>query len=145
MNCTVIDAVQANKVPLYSSNARCIPKQKGKLTTVTSTVSATEYRLFDNLGRMTRMAQITDGQTYTSKYTYNFSGALIEEEYPSGRKVKNEFEADGDLRRVGRTLKASDHISGILDNLRPLHEICLLTRPLYLWQDTLLGFRPDAL
>jgi hypothetical protein len=49
---------------------------------------------------MTQMAQITDGMTYTSKYTYNFSGALVEEEYPSGRKVKNEFESDGDLSRV---------------------------------------------
>ncbi|MCW5957365.1 MAG: RHS repeat protein [Pyrinomonadaceae bacterium] len=73
---------------------------KGKLTKVTSSVSATEYQLFDNLGRMTQMAQITDGHTYTSKYTYNFSGALIEEEYPSGRKVKNDFESDGDLLKV---------------------------------------------
>lgn len=67
---------------------------------MTSSVSATEYQLFDNLGRMTQMAQITDGQTYTSKYTYNFSGALVEEEYPSGRKVKNEFESDGDISRI---------------------------------------------
>ncbi len=73
---------------------------KGKLTKVTSSVSATEYQLFDNLGRMTQMAQITDGTSYTSKYTYNFSGALVEEEYPSGRKVKNEFESDGDLLKV---------------------------------------------
>ncbi len=67
---------------------------------MTSSVSATEYQVFDNLGRMTQMAQITDGQTYTSKYTYNFSGALIEEEYPSGRKVKNDFESDGDISRI---------------------------------------------
>ena len=73
---------------------------KGKLTKVDNTVSETQYQVFDNLGRMTQMAQITDGQTYTSKYTYNFSGALIEEEYPSGRKVQNEFESDGDLLRV---------------------------------------------
>jgi len=46
---------------------------KGKLTKVTSSVSATEYQLFDNLGRMTQMTQITDGYTYTSKYTFNFS------------------------------------------------------------------------
>ncbi len=42
----------------------------------------------------------TNATARTSKYTYNFSGALIEEEYPSGRKVKNEFESDGDLLRV---------------------------------------------
>ncbi|MGD9629049.1 MAG: hypothetical protein AB7V18_07380 [Pyrinomonadaceae bacterium] len=38
-----------------------------RVTKVTSSVSATEYQSFDNLGRMTQMAQITDGQTYTSK------------------------------------------------------------------------------
>ncbi len=80
---------------------------KGKLTKVTSSVSATEYQLFDNLGRMTQMAQITDGRTYTSKYTYNFSGALVEEEYPSGRKVKNEFESDGDLLKVSSQKNSS--------------------------------------
>jgi hypothetical protein len=42
--------------------------------------------LFDNLGRMTKMSQITDGQTYTSKYTNNFAGALVEEEYPRAEK-----------------------------------------------------------
>ncbi|MGB5015519.1 MAG: hypothetical protein WBO68_15970, partial [Pyrinomonadaceae bacterium] len=73
---------------------------KGKLTKVTSSVSETRNELFDNFGRVTRSSQTTDGNTYTSKYTYNFAGALIEEEYPSGRKVKNEFEADGDLASV---------------------------------------------
>ena len=73
---------------------------KGKLTKVTSTVSETQYQLFDNLGRLTQSAQITDGQTYTSSYQYNFSGALVQETYPSGRIVKNEFESDGDLLNV---------------------------------------------
>lgn len=73
---------------------------KGKLTKVTSSVSETRYSIFDNFGRLKESQQITDGSTYTSKYTYNLSGALIEEEYPSGRKVKNEFESDGDLARI---------------------------------------------
>ncbi len=73
---------------------------KGKLTKVFSTISETKNTEFDNFGRLKETQQITDGNTYTSKYTYNLSGALIEEEYPSGRKVKNEFESDGDLRRI---------------------------------------------
>jgi len=73
---------------------------KGKLTKVTSSVSETQNTLFDNFGRITESKQITDGNTYTSRYTYNFAGALVEEEYPSGRKVKNEFETDGDLAKV---------------------------------------------
>ncbi|HMT09757.1 MAG TPA: hypothetical protein PKA82_17355, partial [Pyrinomonadaceae bacterium] len=73
---------------------------KGKLTKVSSSVSASEYQLFDSFGRVTQAAQITDGNTYASRYTYSFSGALVEEEYPSGRKVTNEFESDGDLAKV---------------------------------------------
>ncbi len=73
---------------------------KGKLTEVSNASSTTEYQEFDNLGRLKRTAQITDGNIYTSKYTYNFAGALIEEEYPSGRIVKNEYESDGDIARI---------------------------------------------
>ena len=83
---------------------------KGKLTNVsTDGVSETRYKLFDNFGRLKEMQQrtpatptetIATATPRVSKYTYNFSGALIEEEYPSGRKVKNEFEPDGDLKRI---------------------------------------------
>lgn len=83
---------------------------KGKLTNVSSDISQTRYKLFDNFGRLKEMEQRTPvdhtvetpGQTTPriSKYTYNLPGALIEEEYPSGRKVRNEFESDGDLKRV---------------------------------------------
>ncbi len=73
---------------------------KGKLTKVTSSVSETRYTSFDNLGRLLQSQQITDGQTYTSIYQYNLSGALVQETYPSGRVVKNEFKSDGNLSRV---------------------------------------------
>ncbi|MEQ1606466.1 MAG: RHS repeat-associated core domain-containing protein [Pyrinomonadaceae bacterium] len=81
---------------------------KGKLTKVENIYSQTRYTLFDNFGRLTETEQRTPVDTETiatatprvSKYTYNLSGALVEEEYPSGRKVKNEFEADGDLMSV---------------------------------------------
>jgi RHS repeat-associated protein len=33
-------------------------------------------------------------------YTYNLSGALIEQTYPSGRKIKNTFDTDGELESV---------------------------------------------
>ncbi len=80
---------------------------KGKLTKVTSSVSETQYQLFNNFGRLTQSSQITDGQIYTSGYQYNLSGALVQETYPSGRVVKNEFEFDGDLMQV-LSRKAND-------------------------------------
>jgi RHS repeat-associated protein len=86
---------------------------KGKLTVVSSDISQTRYKLFDNFGRLKEMEQRTPATIIettatatprVSKYTYNLSGALVEEEYPSGRKVKNEFESDGDLKRIyGKT------------------------------------------
>ena len=81
---------------------------KGKLTKVDNGISATEYMTFDNFGRLTRSKQITDTVEYGGgtdpnfwmTYAYNLSGALVEERYPSGRVIKNEFESDGDLMRI---------------------------------------------
>ncbi|QYO66289.1 hypothetical protein [Leptolyngbya sp. 7M] len=57
---------------------------------------------------MTRSKQTTDGVEYGGgtdppkwmTYTYNLSGALIEQTYPSGRVVKNVLDASGDLAQV---------------------------------------------
>ncbi|MFN0139119.1 MAG: RHS repeat domain-containing protein [Pyrinomonadaceae bacterium] len=73
---------------------------KGQTTKVTSSVSEARYTGFDNLSRVTAHQQITDGQTYSTGYVYNLSGALIEETYPSGRVVKNTLDADGQLSQV---------------------------------------------
>jgi RHS repeat-associated protein len=70
---------------------------KGKTTKVSSSVSETRYTSFDNLGRLLTHQQITDGQTFQTSYTYNLSGAVIEETYPSGRVIKNVLNSDGDL------------------------------------------------
>ncbi len=73
---------------------------KGKLTKVTNGILESRYTQFDVAGRLKQYQQITDGQTYTSSYLYNISGALTQETYPSGRIVNNEFETDGDLMAV---------------------------------------------
>ena len=77
-----------------------LPNAKGKLTKVSSSVSTTEYTSFDILGRVTSHKQTTDGTAYTTGYVYNLSGALIEETYPSTRKVKNVLDNEGDLAQV---------------------------------------------
>jgi hypothetical protein len=68
-----------------------------------------EYTSFDILGRVTASKQTTDGVTYgdgvaTSPmtYTYNLSGAMVEQQYPSGRIVKNTLDTNGDLAQVPR-------------------------------------------
>jgi RHS repeat-associated protein len=54
---------------------------------------------------VTRSKQTTDGVVYGTDaapmtYTYNLSGAMIEQKYPSGRVVKNVLDNDGDLSIV---------------------------------------------
>ena len=77
-----------------------LPNAKGKLTKVSSSVSTTEYISFDILGRVTGHKQTTDGQSYSTGYAYNLSGALVEQTYPSGRVVKNVIDNNGDLSMV---------------------------------------------
>lgn len=68
---------------------------------------AAEHTSFDILGRVTASKQTTDGVTYGNgstdslmTYGYNLSGAMIEQQYPSGRKVQNTLDASGDLEMV---------------------------------------------
>jgi len=73
---------------------------KGTLTQVRNGISTAQTIAFDALGRAEIYQQITDSQTYRSSYQYNLSGALVQETYPSGRTVRNEFNQDGDLLRI---------------------------------------------
>jgi RHS repeat-associated protein len=77
-----------------------LPNAKGKLIKMDSAISTTEYTSFDILGRVISHKQTTDGAAYTTGYTYNLSGALISETYPSGRVVKNVLDNNGDLSIV---------------------------------------------
>ena len=67
---------------------------------MTSSVSETRYTSFDEFGRLLTHRQTTDGNDYDTGYEYNLSGALIEETYPSGRKVRNVIDANGYLAMV---------------------------------------------
>ncbi len=82
------DGTGLGGVPNYS---------KGKTTRVTSSVSETKNMSFDIMGRLLTYRQTTDGTDYDTAYTYNLSGALIEETYPSTRVVRNTLDADGQL------------------------------------------------
>jgi RHS repeat-associated protein len=96
----------------YTYDDPLIAHSKGKLTKVSTgtgaNLSTTEYAELDILGRVTRSIQTTDGvvfggggdPNYWMTYSYNLSGALIEQQYPSGRRVKNELDASGDLALV---------------------------------------------
>jgi RHS repeat-associated protein len=83
---------------VYKYDDVSFANSKGKLTKVTNGFSATEYTEFDLVGRVKKSRQTTDGTAYDPmEYTYNLSGALVEQKYPSGRVVKNVLDNDGEL------------------------------------------------
>lgn len=84
----------------YTYDDPNIQFSKGQLTRSQNAISASQVLAIDNFGRVTASRQTTDGNNFDSSYVYNLSGALVEETYPTGRKVKNTFEADGDLAKI---------------------------------------------
>lgn len=74
---------------------------KGRLASISSSVSTNNYVSYDALGRVTASSQITDGVTYSiPSYQYNLAGDLISEQYPSGRVVKTEYDMAGRVAGV---------------------------------------------
>ncbi len=85
-------------------------RSKGKTTKVTSSVSETRYTSFNNLGQLEAHQQITDGNTYTTGYTYDSFGRMISETYPSTRTVKVDYNADGDVSSVWGTVGSQNRL-----------------------------------
>ncbi len=78
-----------------------IPNSKGQLTQVSSSVSQTNFTAFDELGRVRSSSQTTSGQTYNfPDYSYDLSGAMVAQTYPSGRIVRTESDNIGRLSKV---------------------------------------------
>lgn len=74
---------------------------KGQLTSISTGVSKTSYTAFDELGRIKSSKQTTNGTEYNfPDYTYDFSGALVSQTYPSGRVVETETDNIGRLSKV---------------------------------------------
>lgn len=84
----------------YTYDDQTVPFSKGRLTKVYSTISEMRYTEYDEMGRLEKSEQRTDGEVYPSEYKYNLAGALIEQKYPSGRVAKNVLDASGDISNI---------------------------------------------
>ena len=84
----------------YSYDASGVSNSRGRLTSVSSSVSVTNYTGYDAMGGVTGSSQTTDGQTYTMSYAHNLAGALISGTYPSGRVVTTAYDNAGRLSTV---------------------------------------------
>ncbi|MCO6511641.1 MAG: hypothetical protein J5I65_12705 [Aridibacter famidurans] len=101
-----------------------IANSKGRLTKVSSSISETRYTKFDLLGRIEESEQRTPVGIETistttprvSKYKYNLSGALVEQEYPSTRVVKNTLDDVGRLSMVQASKNASSGLWSYADS-----------------------------
>jgi RHS repeat-associated protein len=111
----ISDALNRNTLRTYSDgtatvtstyDAGAVANSKGRLTSISSNVSATNYSAYDAMGRVTTSNQITDGQTYSMSYGYDAASNLISLTYPSGRVIKSEYDA------AGRTAGVKDQASG---------------------------------
>jgi RHS repeat-associated protein len=89
---------------------------KGKLTEVASSVSTTKYTEFDRIGGVLKHQQTTGGQTYNFAYQYNLAGALTSQTYPSGRTVRNVFDANGDLAAVSSRANQTAPVRAFADS-----------------------------
>ena len=84
----------------YTYDSAGVANSKGRLTSVSSSVSATNYTAYDVLGRVTTGNQVTDGQTYTMSCSYNRAGAQTSITYPSGRVISLEQDTAGRMAGV---------------------------------------------
>jgi RHS repeat-associated protein len=91
----------ADRTPTVTYAYDTLMNGKGRLASVSSSVSAYKYTGYDALGRVTASSQVTDGITYSMpEYKYNLAGALTSETYPSGRVISTGYDSAGRLSSV---------------------------------------------
>jgi YD repeat-containing protein len=89
----------------YTYDDPSVANSKGRLTSVSSSVSSYGYTSYDAVGRVRATSQATDGVTYSVAYQYDLAGDLTSERYPSGRVISTEY--DGAGRAAGVRNQAS--------------------------------------
>lgn len=94
LSCTYTDGT-----PAVTYAYDTVPQNgKGRLTSVSSSVSSYSYNGYDAMGRVTGATQSIGGQTYpTTNVGYDLAGHLKTMTYPSGKVVTNSYDAAGRL------------------------------------------------
>src|SRR5207248_3360421 len=71
---------------------------KGRLASVSSSVSTYSYSSYDALGRALSASQTLGSQTYSMSYSYDLAGNVTAMTYPSGRTVSYGYDNAGRTR-----------------------------------------------
>ncbi len=81
----------------YAYDSTSISHGKGRLASVSSTVSTYTYGAYDAVGRPQSASETLGGQTYSMSYTYYLAGHVKSITYPSLRTVNYNYDAMGRL------------------------------------------------
>jgi YD repeat-containing protein len=92
----------------YTYDAAGVTNSKGRLTSLSSSVSTTSYGEYDALGRVKQSTQTTSGapSSYVMSYGYDLAGHKTSETYPSGRVITTVYGG------AGREQSVAGQISG---------------------------------
>ena len=89
---------------VYDQATPPVPYSKGRMISVSSSVSTCSYAAYDPAGRLLSSSQTTLGpsgnQTYSMSYTYNIAGGMTSEKYPSNKVVVTEYDKAGRISGV---------------------------------------------
>ncbi|HEV8589215.1 MAG TPA: discoidin domain-containing protein, partial [Pyrinomonadaceae bacterium] len=88
----------------YVYDSTTIANGKGRLGSVSSTVSTSSYSGYDPLGRAVGGSETIGAQTYSMSYTYDLAGHVKTMTYPSGHSVTNTFDGGGRLNSFSGNL-----------------------------------------
>jgi len=88
-----------------------ITNGKGRLASVTSSVSGYNYTAFDAMGRVTQYNQQTASQLYLMGASYNKGGLMMTESYPSGKVIETQYDGAGRIAGVKKQ-SLSTYIAG---------------------------------
>jgi len=94
------------------ANNPSIPNALGRLTSMSSSVSATQYLEYDSFGRVLKSRQRTGSDDFDFTYTYNRAGTLTSTTYPrSNLLVEQTYDDAGRINSTTGTL-ASVAVAG---------------------------------
>ncbi len=104
---------------VYDAGATTNCKNKGRLTSVSTSVSTTSYGCYDAFGQVKASTQTTSGDAARAfAYAYNADGTLKTQTYPSGLVVAYEYDAAGRPKKVGKTtVGETDYAEGIVEEI----------------------------
>jgi RHS repeat-associated protein len=97
-SCTPGGGTPANVCWTYGSSAS--QNNNGRLLTMTDSLGSETYSYDPHLPLTTQVQKVVSGTTYATSYTYNLAGELTSLVYPSGRVVKQSYDAIGRLCEI---------------------------------------------